>query len=104
MFTVTKAAASQIRSSASSGDAEELALRIAATRKPDGAIEYQMGFDEVGVEDVLLNSRGVDVVFATAHKELLNGTVLDYVEIEPGEFRFIFMNPNDPHYRPPVED
>ncbi len=104
MFTVTKAAAGQIRNSASSGDAEELALRIAATRKPDGAIEYQMGFDEVGVEDVLLNSRGVDVVFATAHKELLNGTVLDYVEIEPGEFRFIFMNPNDPHYRPPVED
>lgn len=104
MFKVTKAAASQIRNSADSGDAEELALRIAATRKPDGAIEYQMGFDDVGVEDVLLNSRGIDVVFANAHKELLNGTVLDYVEIEPGEFRFIFMNPNDPHYRPPVED
>ena len=104
MFKVTKAAASQIRDSAQSGDTEELALRIAATRKSDGAIEYQMGFDEVGVEDVLMNSRGVDVVFANAQKELLNGTVLDYVEIEPGEFRFIFMNPNDPHYRPPDED
>ena len=104
MFKVTKAAAGQIRDSAHSGDAEELALRIAASRKADGAIEYQMGFDEVGVEDVLLNSRGVDVVFANAHKELLNGTVLDYVEIEPGEFRFIFRNPNDPHYRPPAED
>lgn len=104
MFKVTKAAAGQIRSSANSADADELALRIAATRKSDGAIEYQMGFDEVGVEDVLLSSRGVDVVFARADKELLNGTVLDYVEVEPGEFRFIFMNPNDPHYRPPVED
>lgn len=104
MFKVTKAAASQIRSSANSGDAEELALRIAAARKSDGAIEYQMGFDEVGVDDVLLNSRGVDVVFASAQKELLNGTILDYVEIEPGQYRFIFMNPNDPHYRPPVED
>lgn len=104
MFTVTKAAASRIRDSAHSEDTEELALRVAATRKSDGAIEYQMGFDEVGVEDVLLNSRGVDVVFANAQKELLNGTVLDYVEIEPGEFRFIFMNPNDPHYRPPSED
>jgi iron-sulfur cluster assembly protein len=104
MFKVTKAAASQIRNSAHSGEAEEFALRIAATRKPDGAIEYQMGFDDVGVEDVLLNSRGVDVVFTNSHKELLNGTVLDYVEIEPGEFRFIFMNPNDPHYRPPIED
>jgi iron-sulfur cluster assembly protein len=104
MFKVTKSAASQIRDSAHAGDTEELALRIAPSRKPDGAIEYQMGFDEVGVEDVLLNSRGVDVVFANAHKELLNGTVLDYVEIEPGEFRFIFMNPNDPHYQPPAED
>ena len=104
MFTVTKAAASQIRDSAHSNDSEELALRVAATRKSDGAIEYQMGFDEVGVEDVLLNSRGVDVGFASTQKELLNGTVLDYVEIEPGEFRFIFMNPNDPHYRPPSED
>jgi iron-sulfur cluster assembly protein len=104
MFKVTKAAASQIRDSAHSGDTEELALRVAATRKTDGAIEYQMGFDEVGMEDVLLNSRGVDVVFANSQKELLNGTVLDYVEIEPGEFRFIFMNPNDPHYQPPTED
>ena len=104
MFKVTKAAARQVRNSAQSSDAEELALRIAATRKPDGAIEYQMGFDEVGVEDVLLNSRGVDVVFASSQKELLNGTVLDYVEMVPGEFRFVFMNPNDPHYRPPTED
>jgi iron-sulfur cluster assembly protein len=104
MFTVTKAAASQIRTSAHHSDTEELALRVAASRKSDGAIEYQMGFDEVGVEDVLLNSRGVDVVFASAQKELLNGTVLDYVEIEPGQFRFIFMNPNDPHYQAPTED
>ena len=104
MFKVTKAAAGQIRDSAQSGDAEELALRIAASRKSDGAIEYQMGFDEVGIDDVLLNSRGVDVVFANAQKELLNGTVLDYVEIEPGAFRFIFRNPNDPHYRAPAED
>ena len=104
MIEVTKSAARQIRSSARESDCEELALRIAATRKPDGAIEYQMGFDEVAAQDVLFSSRGVDVVFAGAHKEILNGTVLDYVEIAPGEFRFIFMNPNDPHFRPPVED
>jgi iron-sulfur cluster assembly protein len=104
MFKVTKSAASQIRDSARSSDTEELALRIAPSRKADGAIEYQMGFDEVGVEDVLLNSRGVDVVFANSHKALLHDTVLDYVEIEPGEFRFIFMNPGDPHYQPPAGD
>ena len=82
---------------------EELALRIAPARGPDGNIEYTMGFDEVGVADTLINSAGVDVVFRSHDKALLNGTTLDYVEIEPGENRFIFLNPNDPHYRPPTE-
>lgn len=104
MFKITKPAAGRIRDSAHSTDVEELALRIAASRKPDGAIEYRMGFDEVGVDDTLLNSRGVDIVLTNADKQLLNGSVLDYVEVEPGEFRFIFMNPNDPHYRPPAEE
>ncbi len=104
MFKVTRAAARQIRDSARNGDAEELALRILASRKPDGAIEYRMGFDEVGVDDVLLNCSGVDVVFASTQKEILTGSVLDYVEVQPGEHRFIFMNPNDPHFRHPTED
>ncbi len=104
MFKLTKTAATQIRSTVHNSNVEELALRIAADRKSDGAIEYQMGFDEVGVDDVLLNSHGVDIVFASSHQELLNGSVLDYVEFEPDEFRFIFLNPNDPYYRPPSED
>jgi iron-sulfur cluster assembly protein len=28
------------------------------------------------------------------------GAVLDYVEINPGEHRFIFTNPNDPSHGP----
>jgi iron-sulfur cluster assembly protein len=103
MFTVTKAAAKQIRRSAASSDTEELALRIAASRTGDGGIDYRMGFDDVGVDDALLSTNGVDVVIAAADKTLLNGTVLDYVEIEPGDHRFIFLNPNDPHHRPPAE-
>ena len=103
MFTVTKAAAKQIRRSAASGDVEELALRVAATRAGDGGIDYRMGFDEVGVDDTLLSTNGVDVVIAGGDKALLNGTVLDYVEMESGDHRFIFLNPNDPHYRPPAE-
>jgi iron-sulfur cluster assembly protein len=104
MFKLTRAAARQIRDSARNGDAEELALRIQASRKADGAIEYRMGFDEVGVHDVLLSCQGVDVVFAGSQKELLTGSVLDYVEYEPGEHRFVFLNPNDPHFRQPSED
>jgi iron-sulfur cluster assembly protein len=32
---------------------------------------------------------------------LLSGMTLDFVEIEPGSFQFIFMNPNDPEFTPP---
>ena len=103
MFKVTKAAAKEIRRSADAADVEHLALRIAARRGDDGGIEYRMGFDEVGVEDLLLNSAGVDVVIGKDDKALLSGTTLDYVEMEPEQFRFIFLNPNDPHFEAPKE-
>lgn len=103
MFTLTQAAAKQVRRAAQSADMDELALRIAASRQPDGSIGYRMGFDEIAADDVMLSSRGVDIVFKATHKELLNGTTLDFVELEPGEFQFIFMNPNDPNYVPPSE-
>jgi iron-sulfur cluster assembly protein len=35
---------------------------------------------------------------------LLNGTTIDFVEIEPGKHHFIFMNPNDANYTPPGSD
>ncbi len=103
MITITQAAARQIRRSADSGKMEELALRIAASRKPDGSIGYQMGFDEIAPEDVLVNARGVDVVLRDDDKNLLNGMTLDFVELEPGSFQFIFLNPNDPSFQPPSE-
>lgn len=103
MIAITQAAAKQIRRTADSGDMEDLALRIAASRNPDGTIAYQMGFDEIAPDDVLVSARGVDVVLRKDDKELLNGMTLDFVELEPGGFQFIFMNPNDPSYQPPTE-
>lgn len=103
MLEVTKEAAQQIRKTANQSDMDELALRIAASRKPDGSIDYKMGFDEIAPDDVLINSRGVDVVIANRDKELINGLVLDFVELEPGNRQFIFMNPNDPHHVPPSD-
>ncbi len=103
MFKVTKAAAQQIRKDAREGDVEELPLRVAATRESDRSISYKMGFDEINEGDTLINSGGVDILIRGPDKELLNGTVLDYVEIEADRFRFIFLNPNDPHHQPPTE-
>jgi iron-sulfur cluster assembly protein len=105
MITITKRAAEQILLAAEQSNLQGLALRLAPFRKEDGSIEYnKMGFDEIKEGDVLISSEGVDIVFDPVYKELLNGATLDFVEIEPGQFNFIFLNPNDPHYVPPKEE
>jgi iron-sulfur cluster assembly protein len=101
MMTITVQAAQQIRVAAGCSDAQGLALRVAARRDPDGSIVYAMGFDAADDKDTRINAHGVEVVVAPTSTELLAEAVLDYVELEPGNFQFIFMNPNDPHYVPP---
>ena len=103
MFKITKSAAQAIRQNARDGDMEDLALRIVATRQRDHSITYKMGFDEINDGDTLISANGVDVLIRAHDKELLNGTILDYVELETGQFNFIFMNPNDPHFQAPNE-
>lgn len=103
MFQLTERAAIQIIKAAQDNDTTGLALRLAATWQPDGSIEYIMGFDDHKTEDLHLTSNGVDIVFSPAYKELLQGATMDFVELEDGDFRFIFLNPNDPHYVPPQE-
>ncbi|MEP7182790.1 MAG: iron-sulfur cluster biosynthesis family protein [Betaproteobacteria bacterium] len=95
MITVTPAAAQQIRVAATQSDADEMGLRIAARRDASGALHYAMGFDEARDGDVVVPSEGVALVVADAHRELLETVTLDYVEYEPGDFRFIFINPAD---------
>lgn len=102
MITITPAAAAQIRESAKQGGIDKMAMRIAATRNPDGSIHYGMGFDDNQLEgDLHVTSEDIDVVISESSQILLDGTTLDYVELEPGSFQFIFMNPNDVNYSPP---
>lgn len=100
LITVTEVAAKQILESLPSG-ADGTALRLAARKNQDGGIEYLMGLDEIGEADTRSEAHGAVVVVAPDSVDLLRGTTLDYVEIEPGERHFIFLNPNDPHYVPP---
>jgi iron-sulfur cluster assembly protein len=102
MITVTPAAAEQIRLSAKQGKMDGLPMRIAATRNPDGSLHYGMGFDDNRLQgDSHLSSEGIDLVVSGSSMLLLSGMTLDYVEIEPGTYQFIFMNPNDPNFTPP---
>ncbi len=103
MITLTPAAIEQVLQSAEQSNAAGLALRLAARKNPDGTIEYGMGFDEPKDDDLLFRFKDVEVVMGGEYGPLLNGATIDYVEIEPGKFHFIFMNPNDANYQPPGE-
>jgi len=95
MITVTPSAAQQIRIAATQSDSDEMGLRIAARRDADGALHYAMGFDEACDDDRVVASAGIALVVSPRHADLLDGMTLDFVEYEPGDFRFIFVNPND---------
>ena len=102
-ISVTETAANQIKKSALETQADALPLRIAATQQADGTIHYGMGFDDVGNkqnDDHTYSSHGISIVVAASSHDLLKGTVIDYVELEPKQFHFVFLNPNDPNYQP----
>lgn len=101
MMTITPEAALQIQVSAQHSQAQGLPLRIAAERKVDGYFHYQMGFDDTQqVGDLVFEQEGVSVIIDAVSASLLKGACLDFVDLE-GRMEFVFMNPNDPHYRPP---
>lgn len=103
MFKVTAVAVEQVHQAARQGGTEGLALRLAAHRNPDGSIDYRMGFDDATEDDIRVTCEGVEVVMAPEHVPLLDEATMDYVEIEPGKYHFIFLNPKDEHYSPPKE-
>lgn len=101
MITITPEAAAQIHASARQAGIEKPCLRLAARLAEGGMIEYGMGFDEAADGDQAFESGDVTVLVSPGCIELLTGATLDYVEINPGEQRFIFINPNDPAHKPP---
>jgi len=105
MITITNDAVDQIRDSLKSEDDEELKLRVAATRAPDGSFEYAMGIIiETNDNDISMDINGIPVVVDEPNRTLIEGMVIDYVELEEGQPKsFIFLNPNDPNYIPPTD-
>ena len=101
---LTRRAAEQAKLSAAATKSENMPLRVAAQKKPDGTIDYKVGFDEAGMTDIRMNYYGVEVIVAPISDHLLDGATMDYVELEHGDFQFIFLNPNDKMYVPPDPD
>jgi len=101
MLKLTDAAIQQVKLSAEANDSVDDPLRLAAEMKEDGSIVYLMGFDEAKDEDVRIQAGDVEIVVESKYVRLLDGATMDYVEVEGGEHRFIFMNPNDETYIAP---
>ncbi|MBI5613259.1 MAG: iron-sulfur cluster assembly accessory protein [Gammaproteobacteria bacterium] len=101
MIIITPQAAEQIRQSAPQTDGQAIYLRIAARLDDKGVIEYGMGFDDQAEGDTQVVSEGINVLVSPGSVELLTGATLDFVELNPGERQFIFINPNDPSHKPP---
>ena len=98
-----KKAHTQANGAPPEGGKPKIVLRIAVKRAQDGAFEYTMGFDQETDDDLVNRKKGVTIVGSPAYAEMLRGATLDFVELEPGDFQFIFLNPNDPNYVPPVQ-
>ncbi|MBI3042778.1 MAG: iron-sulfur cluster assembly accessory protein [Betaproteobacteria bacterium] len=101
MITVTPQAAEQIAKSAQQAGAGGVCLRLAARLDDKGVLEYGMGFDDKADGDTQVAASGITLLISPGSVELLTGATLDYVEINPGEWRFIFSNPNDPSHKAP---
>jgi iron-sulfur cluster assembly protein len=103
MITITPAAAEQIKQSAEQGGMGSMPLRVAVTQAEDGSLQYAMGFDDARQEDHTITSEGVNVVISPVSQDLAKGMTLDYVQMDDGQYNFIFINPNDPDHRPPPQ-
>ena len=90
MFIMTHAAAQEILAAARRGQDEDMALRIAARIDADGSVAYGMGFDDERVGDHALEFNGLNVLLGRHSVQLLERVQMDYVEIEPGRFDFVF--------------
>jgi iron-sulfur cluster assembly protein len=91
MFRMTPGALQEIQAAAERSDADGMALRVAARKLDDGSIEYGMGFDEERVDDQPADFQGLTVLVGASSRALLERTVLDYAEVEPGHFAFVFV-------------
>lgn len=101
MLTITETAAKQIIGQIEQSNAHDMVLRVAAKTNEDGSFDYGMGFDESKDDDIKSSQFNVNIVMDPQSAELLEDATMDYVELEQGQFHFIFSNPIDPNYIPP---
>jgi iron-sulfur cluster assembly protein len=96
MFHVTPSATAELLAAAARSNAEGMALRIAARPLADGSVEFGIGFDDERENDEAAEYHGLTVLLGAKSRPYLAGTMLDYVEVEPGRFDFVFVATDEP--------
>lgn len=96
MIEITSTAAERIKDALREASGDGLALRMAARRDPHGQIEYGMGFDERREQDEeVVTDAGITLLVSPPSLDMLSDVVIDFVEIEPGDHRFVFYRRGD---------
>ncbi len=90
-LNLTPSAAREIHESVEQPGNEDLGLRIAARFDGSGSVEYAMGFDVERDDDIAFVEKGINLLVGRSIAPLLDGTTLDFVEYQPGDYRFIFL-------------
>ncbi|HQT29870.1 MAG TPA: iron-sulfur cluster biosynthesis family protein [Thiobacillus sp.] len=93
MIKITDSAAAQIRVANNNPDVFDLILRVAAYQEDDGTVNYGMGFDIEREADEHVVVNGIQLLIAASSTPYLQGVTLDFVEMQPGDLRFIFIPP-----------
>ncbi len=91
MFTVTEAASAEILAAAQRSQAPDMPLRVAARRRDDGSLAFGMGFDDWREQDEATEVGALRVLVGPDSRELLADLCMDFVEVEPGRFDFVFV-------------
>lgn len=104
MIKISDAAAKQVAISLEQMGGNPLPLRIAIKVMPDGSFHYNMGFDDqTHPSDKTFTEKDIQLVVDAASIPLVTGMTMDFVDID-GKNEIVFLNPNDPNYKPPSEE
>ena len=101
MIIVTDAAKDQIDKSRAETNTPDLPLRIAIEVKQNGAFHYIMGFDD-NIDATDSKVEGTNIIVDQSTQPVATGMTIDFVDID-GKKEFIFLNPNDPSYKAPID-
>jgi iron-sulfur cluster assembly protein len=101
MLTLTPAAAAQILAAALESDAEGMALRVAAKIEDDGQLTFGLGYDEQRENDLSYECEGLTLLIAPPSRDLLEGMLLDFVEVASGDWQFVFTQTGEAGSCPP---